>query len=110
MATKRTLQFHRAHDMAHQAMYSAEGANHFYHVFRDGKDWVLLIFEVEEFLGMRLTGNRVAGIALDRKGDATAVAAAFEELGDDYRPSQHGGRARFSVAIQRGFGEHGVEC
>jgi hypothetical protein len=74
-----------------------------YDIERSNGYWVLTIWSIREVAGLVIRGADIDGDTYDTKGNAVAVATAYEALGDDYRGSEHGHRARFTTAVLNAF-------
>lgn len=87
------LQFTRTY----AGRYHASGAKHSYLALRDGKRWTLRIYSLHNL------GGPLHQDQHDTMRAALAVARAFEQLGEDYQPWEHGGRNRFTEAVLRAY-------
>ena len=74
--------------------YYAKGVSHSYYVERDyvRPGWAVRIFKDLKIVTINNYG--------DNKTENVMVANAFEDLGDDYRSSEHGFRERITEAVQ----------
>jgi hypothetical protein len=87
-----------------------DGETNSYMIERINKEYVLTIYRQDRSVsGLVLLGAQIEDsfgpvkIRCDQRREAVAIARAYEELGDDYRASQHGYASRVSTAIARGY-------
>lgn len=79
--------------------YDAATDTRVYQIMNVGGAWYLSIWEVREVAGLKLSGKSVAHDVYGTKREAVAVARAYDELGDDYSPAEHGYLERFTKAV-----------
>jgi hypothetical protein len=95
-----TLRFSRTY----AGRYHANGAGHSYLILRDGRRWALRVYS------LRNLGGPLHADFHDTMRDAIRVADTFEALGDDYTPSEHGARNRFTEAVCRAYDSSAENC
>lgn len=80
--------------------YHTIGAAHTYTIIRDDRRWLLVIRRREEVAGVVVgSADVVDSDWHDTLALAKATAQAFEDLGEDFQPHQHGGQNRGTVAV-----------
>jgi hypothetical protein len=86
--------------------WHARGERHNYLAQRLGPDWRLEIFEhgsSDLDRELKLSGRKVNTDLHDSYSIAKATAQEFEDLGEDYKQSEHGGRGRYTEAVGRAY-------
>lgn len=100
-----TLRFHRSE--WHVSAYHTKGEADSYEIIRrpECKDWELRIRKLRDTAGIRHSLGQpiVDGYSSRTKADLVLIANAYETLGADYRPCDHGHRERLTEAIAHAF-------
>lgn len=91
-----------------ESYYTAKTPTRVYDVERtaDGKQWVLGISQAVAVADLIIRDPEASPLArgyFDTMALARAAAKAYHDLGDNYRPCDHGHRDRYTEAVKRAY-------
>jgi hypothetical protein len=99
------VKFTRTRNLADETQYRAEGESFRYIIQRDGKEWHLIIREMETVAGVRIgkQGLPKWETHADTLTLCKSIATEYEALGDEYRSANFSHLERHTVAVQRAY-------